>query len=77
MPNRIVTVENCKIGDKVVRGRDWYWDNQDKDSIYGVIVKIENTRWVTVNWINHKGLVTLEASYRAGNLKHDLYFYEQ
>lgn len=76
MSNKIVTSINCKVGDKVIRGRDWQWDNQDGNSLYGRIKKIETIKWVMVEWINYKGMIVSTYSYRAGLGKHDLYFYE-
>lgn len=76
MSNRIVTKENYKIGDKVVRGRDWRYGDQDKESIYGIIYDNDYGNWVKVKWINHKGMIVYKDSYRVGPEKFDLYFYE-
>ncbi len=83
MNKLIVTNQNWKVGDKVVRGKDFKteWNNQDKGSVYGVIDSIsdaygENT-WVYVRWIDYKGKNLLTRSYRIGPEKFDLYFYEQ
>ena len=82
MSNKIVNDGNYKIGDKVVRGKDWQWYEQDKGSIYGIIKAIHDvddggTFWISVKWINHKGLITAENRYRLGPRCFDLYFYEQ
>ncbi len=81
MSNRIVTFYNCKIGDKVVRGRDWSWNNQDKGSVYGIIrayLNADSSKNALVNWVNHKGItVNNSCYYRIGPEKFDLYFYEQ
>lgn len=81
MPNRIVTKDNFKVGDKVVRGRDWRWGDQDKGSVYGVIgnfsVIADNTTWHYVHWVDYKGKELGLYSYRIGHEKFDLYFYEQ
>lgn len=51
MKNVSVTIENYKIGDKVVRGKDWCFANQDKDSEYGeIIYEHNNDGWVSVRW---------------------------
>ncbi len=82
MPNKIVTTDNFKVGDKVVRGKDFKteWNNQDKCSVYGVIDSIsdaygENT-WIYVRWIDYKGKSVNRRNYRIGPEKFDLYFYE-
>ena len=81
MNNRIVTFDNCKIGDKVVRGKDWCWNNQDKNSVYGIITGYlggSNNRNALVTGVNHKGItVNNSYYYRVGPEKFDLYFYEQ
>lgn len=76
MSNKIVTESNFKIGDKVIRGRDWAWADQDKDSIYGVINSDSGRGWVEVKWVNHKGLTVNTQTYEVGPHTFDLYFYE-
>ena len=77
---KIVTNENVKVGDKVVRGRDWNWANQDKESVYGIIIGSSVTftpGWVEVNWVNTNGEVIGNDCYQVGyEDKYDLYFYE-
>lgn len=79
---RIVTKDNFKIGDKVVRGRDFKsaWDYQDKGSVYGIIYKFssnhENNIWYYVRWVDYKGKIINVRTYRIGPEKFDLYFYE-
>ena len=82
MPNRIVTEDNYNVGDKVVRGRDWTWGNQDEGSVYGIIDTQPYDNLVSVNWVNHKGITVNFKGYRVGDdtiglKKFDLYFYEQ
>lgn len=83
MSNRIVTTKNYKIGDKVVRGRDFkdIWNEQDKGSVYGVIdsiyEKYSEDAWVYVNWVDYKGKVINRRDYRIGPSFFDLYFYEK
>lgn len=64
------------IGQKVVRGIDWKWGNQDENG-EGYIIATEKSHplsqpsgWVSVKWEKNK----LENSYRAGDgsLYHDL-----
>ncbi len=76
MSNKIVTQDNVKVGDKVVRGRDWSYGDQDKDSIYGIVYNHDGRCWVTVNWINHKGMIVYQDGYQIGPYSYDLYFYE-
>lgn len=83
MSNRIVTTKNYKIGDKVVRGRDFkdIWNYQDEGSVYGVIdsiyEKYSEDAWVYVNWVDYKGKVINRREYRIGPIFFDLYFYEK
>ena len=73
----IVTEENVYVGMKVVRGRDWQWADQDKDSPYGVITRIRSDKWVCVNWENPNNRQHHEYIYRVGSdLCYDLYMYE-
>jgi hypothetical protein len=77
---KIVTNENVKVGDKVVRGRDWNWANQDKGSVYGITIVSSDILipgWVEVNWVNTNGEVIGNHCYQVGySDKYDLYFYE-
>ena len=73
----IVTEENVYVGMKVVRGRDWQWADQDKDSAYGVITRIRSDKWVCVNWENPNNRKYQDYIYRVGSgLCYDLYMYE-
>lgn len=68
-----VTEDNFKVGDKVVRGEDWSWYDQDggKGGV-GTIEYIIDDRWVNVRWLNtdHTNFyrIGVEGCY-------DLYFY--
>ena len=68
-----VTEDNFKVGDKVVRGEDWAWYDQDggKGSV-GIIKSITDTRWANVRWLdggyNNVYRIGAEGCY-------DLYFY--
>ena len=59
---RIVTYDNCKIGDLVVRGRDWRWGDQDiyegKQMVGRIIDILKNSKWVRVEWGKHCLLYT-------------------
>lgn len=77
----IVTELHVKVGDKVVRGRDWKWGSQDQGSKYGVVVKLETnpTNWVYVQWMHAvTGEVINANNYQVGaDDCYDLYFYDQ
>ena len=68
-----VTKDNCKVGDKVVRGKDWRWYDQDggKGCVGTINYFSESRGWVEVRWSNG-----YSNSYRIGAEKcYDLYFY--
>ena len=68
-----VTEDNFKVGDKVVRGEDWKWDNQDggKGCVGTIEYLSESGNWVNVKWSN-----AYPNSYRVGAEGcYDLYFY--
>ena len=70
MNNVIVTKQNVKLEDKVVKGRDWYWGSQGENSEFGVVLHIRYD-WVVVCWENGE-----KNSYRIGaDGCFDLYFY--
>lgn len=75
-----VTFNNIKLGAKVVRGKDWQWSNQDRNSIYGIITMTgkSNHRWCQLNWIDKDGrIINHNVSYRIGEKgAYDLYYYE-
>ena len=72
-------------GAKVVRGPDWEWGNQDKDSIYGVIDSEPSglTGWATVYWLDRKGELINSFNYRvkeeeeSGEYVYDLCYYDK
>jgi hypothetical protein len=76
----IVTHDNYRLNDRVVRGRDWRWYDQDihkGKQMVGRIIKIDNIlkirKWVRVEWENGNC-----NNYRCGvNLSYDLVFYEK
>ena len=72
---QIVTEDNWKKGDKVVKGPDWSWGNQAENAEYGIILECSEDGWVRVEWQNpHKHT----NSYRVGaEDAFDLYFYNQ
>ena len=62
--SRVIT--NPKVGEKVVRGPNWCWMDQDKGSVYGVIKdnKDASRGWVSVIWVNKDGQTMLQYSYK-------------
>jgi len=75
---RIVTNDNWKPGDKVIRGRDWIYSSQDANSVYGIIISDSNEGWVRVDWIDEHGHKLNNNSYHTGrDNKYDLYFYDK
>ena len=70
----------CVPGMKVVRGQDWSWPDQDKNSEYGLVRDNHGSQgWVTVDWYD-KNDKRLNAGYgyRIGaEGKYDLYEYEK
>ena len=73
MNNVIVTKQNVKLDDKVVKGRDWSWGSQGGFSRYGTVVGQENYSWVVVLWENGDRNL-----YRIGAEGcFDLYFYTE
>jgi hypothetical protein len=62
---------------KVVRGKDWEWVDQDKNSIYGIIKGACGSGWVKVAWYSKEGIKLNSESYRIGaGGKYDLYYYD-
>lgn len=78
MDKRIVTLENYKKGEKVIRGIDWEYTDQDKGSVYGIMGDLHAVRgWVSVDWMDENGNRIRRLNYRIGNSdRYDLYFYE-
>lgn len=80
---KIVKSDNCLIGDKVVRGDDWEHEDQDDESIYGIIIGFDKTRRSTRNdmciikWVYEDYENARKYYYRIGPYKFDLYFYEE
>jgi hypothetical protein len=81
MKRKIVKFKD--VGAKVVRGPDWEWKDQDKDSVYGIINSAEwsSLNWVSVDWITPKNKVIASYGYRIGVVygvpAYDLYYYDQ
>jgi hypothetical protein len=76
---RKVTIKNVEVDSKVVRGQDWDYDNQDAESIYGIVTEIDNSdSRVQVQWLNEDGQVLHDNSYRVGDEGlYDLFYYEE
>jgi energy-coupling factor transporter ATP-binding protein EcfA2 len=71
-------VKEPKVGQKVVRGKDWQWGDQDGGSIYGIIVSIDgNIGWCSVEWIDENLNPLRKNGYRVGPHDHDLYYYKE
>lgn len=70
-----------KVGDLVVRSKDWIYGNQDENSVYGKITEIEKKKyqdgnfWASVEWIDYKGFVINSNSYRIGPACNDVELY--
>jgi hypothetical protein len=85
MKRKIVKFED--VGAKVVRGPDWKWKDQDKGSIYGIILPNASSKgWVSVDWIGPKNKVIASYGYSIGTVygvpaygvpAYDLYYYDQ
>jgi hypothetical protein len=62
---------------KVVRGKDWEWGDQDKNSIYGIIKGASGSGWVKVEWYSKEAIKIDTNSYKIGaDRKYDLYYYD-
>lgn len=72
---RIVDEYNLYDGARVVRGRDWQWDDQDRNGIGTLQVGAFPGRgWYVVTWDYEED----QFSYRVGTEDcYDLYFYEE
>lgn len=80
MKGKIVTIDNCMVGDKVAlnpHGKIFMSVNYEKDLfddiIYGEITEIDDYEVVVVNWYNHKGFNMIQHWYVRVNL---LEYYE-
>lgn len=83
----IADKSNIEIGTKVVRGRDWKWNNQDhhegKPSIGEVIQYTycfpddSNAGWVKVEWESGSACEYRIGKYEDGKENFDLYLYEE
>jgi hypothetical protein len=54
-PTTICTVyinSSCSAGDRVTRGPDWVWGNQDNGNSIGTVTRVDttNTGWCSVTW---------------------------
>lgn len=69
-----ISVKYPIIGAKVIRGKDWEYENQDGgEGNIGEIIKNAKYNWVTVKWPNND-----ENKYRIGyGDKYDLYFADE
>jgi hypothetical protein len=81
MKRKVVTFKD--VGAKVVRGPDWAWYEQDRDSEYGIITdrKVQDN-WCDVKWMSKTGFCLSYNYYRIGDpeddgLRYDLCYYDQ
>lgn len=75
----IATVDNTKIGTRVLRGGpDWRWGDQDRDSAYGVVTGLKSNKWVMIAWYSkdHEKLTSNDYRIGADNC-YDLYLAQQ
>ena len=80
----IVTHDNYRLNDRVVRGRDWRWYDQDihkgKQMVGRIIDILKNSKWVRVEWGKQELGIQSDA-YRVGEVEekdtYDLVFYEK
>lgn len=75
-------VKEIKIGTKVIRGPDWKWGKQDKNSDYGIIKRqaIEfdsDNSWVAVHWYKDGECIDDSHNYRVGPINFDLAYYDK
>jgi hypothetical protein len=73
-------VKSPQIGDKVVRGRDWDYGDQDRNSIYGKVIGFDTGKkgWCRVDWVSSNGSVLDSNCYRYGtDGPCDLYYYKE
>jgi hypothetical protein len=69
-------VMEAKVGDFVVRGRDWDWGNQDEGSAYGQVIHVADG-WASVRWFSPEGEPLRSDGYRVGQQqKYDLNYYK-
>lgn len=68
--------DGMKEGDKVVRGSDWKWGNQDGGSgNIGEVIAVKENGWISVRWSGSK---TKPGDYRWGkDGKFDIKWYSQ
>ncbi len=71
-----VTTKNFKIGDEVIRGKDWEYRGQDNNGSIGIIgnnefSSINGDNWITVKWNSNN----YSNIYRIGPHNFDLYRY--
>ena len=54
-PFRRAVTDRIKKGDKVVRGVDWKWDDQDGGSgKIGEVIEVKGNGWISVRWNGNK-----------------------
>lgn len=71
----IVTEDLAIVGQRVVRGKHWIWDDQDEGCV-GTIINTNNFEgWVKVkwDWQSKEDDINSCYSYRVNSLHQDLY----
>ena len=68
-----------KIGDKVVRGPDWIWGDQDRNSIYGIVDGVDNSKKfnVRVKWEDKHGKTVDYNNYTFTKEVRELHYYKE
>lgn len=81
MNNKIVTVENCKVGDKIMYTNKWLGDNPGyvkyikRNNVVYLIIKSKSNYTLEVDTINYKGIIVDECFRHS--IREDLFvFYE-
>jgi hypothetical protein len=44
------SAEQLAVGDRIQRGQDWKWEDQDKNGVGTVVKTVDSDGWVTVEW---------------------------
>lgn len=81
MNNKIVTVDNCKVGDKIMYTKKWLEDNPGyvkyikRNNVVYLIIKLKSHYTLEVDTINYKGIIVDEC-FRHSIIENLFVFYE-